>query len=102
MTKKIYSLFRITKNKKESTIKITKSDHRTIFVELNIKVPREIKGDRFNVWNITSDGLSKFKELTENNKSLQSMWQDTVSIESSYNKWLKQINSILHKYFKKR
>ena len=55
------------------------------FVELNIKVPREIKGDRFNVWNITSDGLSKFKELMENNKSLESMWQDTVSIESSYN-----------------
>ena len=94
--KKEYSLFRITKNK------ITKSDHCTIFVELNIEVPREIKGDRFNVWNITSDGSSKFKELTENNKSLESMWQDAVSIESSYNKWFKQINSILHKCFKKR
>ena len=94
--KKEYSLFRITKNK------ITKSDHCTIFVELSIEVPREIKGDRFNVWNITSDGSSKFKELTENNKSLESMWQDAVSIESSYNKWFKQINSILHKCFKKR
>ena len=100
--KKEYSLLRITKNKKESTIKITKSDHCTIFLELNIKVPREIKGDRFNVWNITSDGLSKFKELTEDNKSLESMWQDTVSIESSYNKWFNQFNSILHKCFKKR
>ena len=100
--KKEYSLFRITKNKKESTINITKSDHCTIFVELNIKLSSEIKTDRFNVWNITSDGLSKFKELTENNKSLESMWQDTVSIESSYNKWFKQINSILHKCFKKR
>ena len=29
--KKEYSLFRITKNKKESTIKITKSDHCTFF-----------------------------------------------------------------------
>ena len=57
--KKEYSLFTITKNK------ITKSDHCTIFVELNIQVPREIKGDRFNVWNITSDGSSKFKELTK-------------------------------------
>ena len=73
---KEYSLFRICKRKKHSSIKIIKSDHCTIFVELDININKKIRPIRATVWSFTDEGMSKFRQLTEKNEHLQMIWKD--------------------------
>ena len=100
---KEYSLFRICKRKKQSSIKIIKSDHCTIFVELDININKKIRPIRETVWSFTDEGMNKFRQLTEKNEHLQMIWKDqNITVDQAYGKWSKELNSIMHQSFHKR
>ena len=96
---KEFGLFNYAQMKKNK--KVIATDHNGEILDLNINfnmkmAPRE---EMFNFKNTMCQ--KAFKEETEKNLEILSVFENDLPFEVQSKKWLKVFNSILHKCFKK-
>ena len=91
--------------KKGDKTLVKESDHRTMILELNLKWNSESKmhEKRKEVWNYKNDvDFEKFKTLTESDKDLNKCFDDeNEDLEESSKRWLKLVNNIIKRAFRK-
>ena len=81
---------------------IRESDHNVLFCYLNIKWDKRIPVKRKEVFNLKDkEGLSQFSELTSNCPKLIDVSLNSSNFLKDAEKWLKEIENIKHKSFKK-
>ena len=91
---KLYGYRKIHNKNKE-----TPTDHNSIIIDL--KIPIEKKNERITIWNLNNkESLEKFKQNTEHIK-MKSTWDTEANIDEQYNKWDKQLKSMMYKSFKR-
>ena len=99
-----YALTKYTNKKGDKTL-VKESDHRTMILELNLKWNSESKmhEKRKEVWNYKNDvDFEKFKTLTESDKDLNKCFDDeNEDLEESSKRWLKLVNNIIKRAFRK-
>ena len=80
------------------------SDHCAIKFQLHSKVfVKEKHFKSTQVWNFNDpDGWEKFNKLTNSINMSESMWRASEHTELSYQSWKFNLNSILHRCFKKK
>ena len=79
-------------------------DHCAIKFQLDSKVfVKEKHSKSTQVWNFNDpDGWEKFNKLTNSINMSESMWRASEHTELSYQSWKFNLNSILHRCFKKK
>ena len=79
------------------------SDHNTLILDLNIRWNSNDKMEKrqeiFNFKN--SDQFNQFEMLTESNDELRHCFDNCIDLNMSANKWLKILNTVIRKSFKK-
>ena len=86
--------------KSGNKIKVTKTDHNMLSGKFNLKVIKDVKESRREIFKFNDEeGLKKFKELTSQD-TLTNCFNEEDSCKSS-NKWLKELKNIMHRSFKK-
>ena len=89
----------LTKTTKQNRIE---SDHNSIVTKFNVEWDIKITEERTEIFNFKDDvGMAKFKEITQNNTILSSIFDSTKDINIQSKKFLKRLNGILHQCFKK-
>ena len=97
---KQFALQRISKKKNVQTASVTKSDHCSIFINLNLVFQQPHYKTREDTWKLTEEGLIKFNQITNKNSTIETLWQhDNVNISNK--QFNKVMNSIMHQCFKK-
>ena len=77
------------------------SDHNTMFLDLSLDLP-VLKADRKEIFNFKNQECQEvFLELTENSSSLRECFQTNGNVKSQSLKWLKNLNGVFHKSFRK-
>ena len=78
------------------------SDHNSLTINFNIKWNQKEKPIRLEIFNFKDkDEQKKFRELTNVSTKLSSVFDTKEDIEAQSNKFLKELNKILHQCFKK-
>ena len=85
---------------KHKTLSV-ESDHNLLILQLNLGFDSKIKTERKEMYNVRSlEGQKLFKELTTNNPKLVD-YLSKCNIYSGGRKWLKELQHIIGKSFKK-
>ena len=99
-----YALTKYTNKNGDKTV-VKESDHRTMILELDFRWNSEfkIKEKRKEVWNYKNDAdFETFKKLTENDEDLSRCFDnENEDLEESSKRWLKLVNNIIKRAFKK-
>ena len=99
-----YALTKYTNKKGDKTL-VKESDHRTMILEIDVRwnLESKIKEKRKGVWNYKNDeDFETFKKLSENDEDLSKCFDDeNEDLEESSKRWLKLVNSIIKRAFKK-
>ena len=99
--KREHVLTKISKTKKQG-IKRTESDHNSITTKFNLKVNEREKIRKIEIFNFKDEnGVKLFKETTTNNNALSSIFDTKKSVDKQAKLFLKSLNGVLHKCFKK-
>ena len=80
------------------------SDHNPLFLEIKISWNSLIQDEhkRIEIFNFKNpDCFQKFQEMTENCKELVDCFDDVENFDDAASKWLKVLNDIIRKCFKK-
>ena len=81
-------------------VKITPTDHNMLIGKFNIKIQKNIVKSRREIFNYNDEeGKQIFKKLTSEN-ALSKCFEEQDILKAS-EKWLKELNNILHRSFKK-
>ena len=93
-------LTRTTKTKKG---KVTKeSDHNVIETKFNMKWNKSTKTEKNDLFNLKNKECQKvFKDETTKTNDLSKIFEDEKDLDVATNKFLKKLNKILHKCFRK-
>ena len=99
-----YSLTKYTNKKGDKTL-TKESDHRTMILELDIQwiADTKSKDERIEVFNYRNNSdFETFQILTENNEELTNCFNnEEENLDDSSNRWLKILNKIIKKAFRK-
>ena len=96
---KIYSLTNYSSKRKGKPP--THSDHNSIILDINMRVKKYIP-ERKLVYNYRDvEAMKKFRMVTTNDDSLIKCFETNESLEMQSKKWLKSLNNILQKSFRK-
>ena len=95
--KRIFTLTRYEKVNGVATE--TPSDHNTII--MNISWTSEFKTPKSTVWNFRDNAaLEKFSKISEN-VSMKENWLDEGNIDVKYQRWFKQLQTMMYSSFKR-
>ena len=95
---KIFTPWRTLKQEKRF------SDHNAILLDMSLPVKRDLQvSSRKTTWNFSDpSGWDKFEKITSGDVTMIDCWKDSSSIEISYQIWVKRLESLMYKRFKKR
>ena len=97
---KDHALTRISKNKGKVVVK--ESDHNSLISRLNVVWRREMKKERFEVYNLKNlERQSKFKALTSTSNVLSSVFDQEEDLNIACKKFMKRLKGCIVKSFKK-
>ena len=98
---RLYTLASYSKRKGKKVI--TQSDHNLILADFDIKYKSyRYSVDRIELFNLKNlEGQVEFKRLTENNEEFKDCLRYHDSIEAKYQYFMKALNNVLNKSFKK-
>ena len=96
-----YSLTKFCTKKGEKSVKV--SDHNLLALELNIKWnSNDEAGPREEIFDYKNEeSFQKFEMLTESNADLKQSFDNCSDLNQAANKWLKILNNLIHKSFRK-
>ena len=79
------------------------SDHNTLILELDIRWNSNEKEEkRQEIYNFKNEEqFQRFEMLTESDKDLKNCFKDCTDVNAAANRWLKILNSLIKKSFKK-
>ena len=78
------------------------SDHNSIICKFKLEWNAKIEKERIEIFNFKDDiAMKKFKDMTNNNTFLSSVFDDDKNVDVQGKRFLKRLNGILHKCFKK-
>ena len=79
------------------------SDHNTLILELDIRWNSNEKEEkRQEVYNFKNEEqFQRFEMLTESDKDLKDCFKDCTDVNADANRWLKILNNLIKKSFKK-
>ena len=99
--KRVYSLKKFSTKKGQKSIK--DNDHNLMWLELKVKWSSfKSNLQRTEIYNLKNkEDFAKFKRETENNKDLINCFNNVEDLNISANKWLKTLNMIIKKCFRK-
>jgi hypothetical protein len=83
---------------------IKKSDHNLLMLVLEISWSslHQQQNQRKEIFNFrNSDDFDKYKIETEDNQELLKCFEDVTDLNTASNKWLKTLNNIIRKCFRK-
>ena len=94
-----YPIESCTKNGKN--VKVTRTDHNMLIGTFKLKVNEKVLEERKEIFKYNDDeGQKRFMELTSKN-TLTKCFDEEKDILKASSKWLKELNNILHRSFKK-
>ena len=98
----IYSLS--SYSKRNGDLKVKKSDHNILYLEIDRKWKTFLKNTREEIFNYNDDeGFKKFISLTNQNQDLLNCFNDeNEDIDISAKKWLKTVNHLIRQSFRKK
>ena len=90
-------------SKRNGTVNIKKSDHNLLYLEVKKCWKSSVKNNREEIYNFNDEeGFDRFAERTVENDALKHCFDDECEdIEVSSNRWLKIVNGLIRKSFKK-
>ena len=81
---------------------VVESDHNPLMCTLNITWDKRVKKERKEIFRLKdAEGLRVFNEITSNCPKLVELSLNSTDLQGDSNKWMKQIEDIMHKSFKK-
>ena len=81
---------------------VKESDHNPLFCKLNVKWDKKIPQERKEIFKLKDkEGLHLFSRLTSNCPKLVQLSQNSSNFPDDAEKWMKKIEDIKHKSFKK-
>ena len=93
-----YKLSRTKKIKKE--MHEVKSDHNSILIKMKDSIETQ-KQQKITIWNTKNpDSWLTFKNETENT-TFKEKWDDSNELNKRYNKWKKQLKSLMYKHLER-
>ena len=82
--------------------KVIESDHMTIITKFNLKWRKNLQKDRVEMFNLKDLSCQKkFFELTSSSDYLSSVFDTEDDVDKSVERFLKRLNDVLHKCFRK-
>ena len=98
--KREYAPTRITPTKKG--VEKQESDHNVLITKFKMPWNKQGKKEKNNLFNLKNVECQKeFKEATSNNDHLSKVFEENEDLDEAVNKFLKRINKLLHKCFRK-
>ena len=81
--------------------RVIETDHNAMIAEFDLKVEKR-NPDREEMFNLKNKGCQEaFKNETENNPGLLNSFKNSLPVEVQSRRWMRSLNSALHKTFRK-